>query len=79
VMCVCHPRAPHTAAGCPAASVAAVVQGCEMSGCTAAQCMPTLSYYVESCDQAGLTPCTMALSSCFIAAGGNPAAMCACR
>ena len=27
--------------GCPAASVAAVVQGCVMSGCTAAQCAPS--------------------------------------
>ena len=44
--------------GCPAASVAAVVQGCVMSGCTAAQCAPSESFMLglKSCDEAGLAP-----------------------
>ena len=86
-------------AGCPAAAVAEMVQGCQEAGCTAAQCMPSDNVYVETCDQvrvvcclcvrlaaaltwrsqAGLAPCVTALSDCLISAGGNAAAMCACR
>ena len=45
--------------------VQAAVQACQAAGCSANVCNEDM--YVETCDQAGLTPCTMALSNCMIA------------
>ncbi len=60
--CACH-------TGCPAAMVTAAVKACQAAGCSANVCNEDM--YVESCDQAGLTPCTMALSNCLIARCGR--------
>eukprot|EP00353_Schmidingerella_taraikaensis_P011757 CAMPEP_0185577180 /NCGR_PEP_ID=MMETSP0434-20130131/9133_1 /TAXON_ID=626734 ORGANISM="Favella taraikaensis, Strain Fe Narragansett Bay" /NCGR_SAMPLE_ID=MMETSP0434 /ASSEMBLY_ACC=CAM_ASM_000379 /LENGTH=179 /DNA_ID=CAMNT_0028194677 /DNA_START=12 /DNA_END=551 /DNA_ORIENTATION=+ len=55
-------------AGCPAATVAAVVKSCESAGCTASQCAPSLNIraqaYGEAAHEAIVDSVSLAAASC---------------
>jgi hypothetical protein len=65
-------------AGCPAATVNAVVAACQEAGCTAAQCSATVSAPM-TCDAPTLQACGSALTSCVEQNYSSPSAICNCR